>query len=65
MDGQVHVRGLRVGTPRLGQQGTSHADLEPVLGSYQVGDDATVVTPGNDAGEEQVQLTVTPARSTP
>ena len=66
---------------------TVRADLEPVLGSYQVGDDATIVikdvffpegtqfdvritgievTPGNDAGEEQVQLTVTPeARSTP
>ncbi|MFI1355394.1 hypothetical protein ACH4TV_17755 [Streptomyces sp. NPDC020898] len=65
---------------------TVRADLEPVLGSYQVGDDATVVikdaffpegtqfdvritgievTPGNDAGEEQVQLTVTPGnRST-
>ncbi|MGW0758090.1 hypothetical protein ACWD1Y_16680 [Streptomyces sp. NPDC002814] len=60
---------------------TVRADLDPVLGSYQVGDDATVVikdvffpegtqfdvritgievTPGNDAGEEQVQLTVTP-----
>jgi hypothetical protein len=60
---------------------TVRADLEPVLGSYQVGDDALVVikdvffpegirfgvritgievTPGNDAGEEQVQLTVTP-----
>ncbi|MFG3290494.1 hypothetical protein ACGF3G_17025 [Streptomyces sp. NPDC048179] len=65
---------------------TVRADLEPVLGSYQVGDDATVVikdvffpegthfdvritgievTPGNDAGEEQVQLTVTPAANTP
>jgi len=65
---------------------TVRADLDPVLGSYQVGDDATVVikdvffpegvqfdvritgievTPGNDAGEEQVQLTVTPTRSTP
>ncbi|WP_105972677.1 hypothetical protein [Streptomyces geranii] len=66
---------------------TVRADLEPVLGSYQVGDDATVVikdvffpegvqfdvritgievTPGNDAGEEQVQLTVTPGTgSTP
>ena len=65
---------------------TVRADLEPVLGSYQVGDDATVVikdvffpegthfdvritgmevTPGNDAGEEQVQLTVTPATNIP
>ncbi|GAA3811483.1 hypothetical protein ACFS5L_32190 [Streptomyces phyllanthi] len=65
---------------------TVRADLEPVLGSYQVGDDATVVikdvyfpegthfdvritgiqvTPGNDADEEQVQLTVMPFRSTP
>ncbi|MFI0514710.1 hypothetical protein RKD19_006473 [Streptomyces canus] len=65
---------------------TVRADLEPVLGSYQVGDDALVVikdvffpegtrfgvritgievTPGNDAGEEQVQLTVTPATGTP
>ncbi|MFJ9149738.1 hypothetical protein ACIRP7_16990 [Streptomyces sp. NPDC102270] len=65
---------------------TVRADLEPVLGSYQVGDDALVVikdvffpggtrfgvritgievTPGNDAGEEQVQLTVTPATHIP
>jgi len=65
---------------------TVRADLDPVLGSYQVGDDALVVikdvffpegtrfgvritgievTPGNDAGEEQVQLTVTPATGTP
>ncbi|WP_053849622.1 hypothetical protein [Streptomyces sp. NRRL B-24085] len=65
---------------------TVRADLEPVLGSYQVGDDALVVikdvffpegvrfgvritgievTPGNDAGEEQVQLTVTPATDIP
>ncbi|MFF7280140.1 hypothetical protein [Streptomyces griseorubiginosus] len=65
---------------------TVRADLDPVLGSYQVGDEALVVikdvffpegarfgvritgievTPGNDAGEEQVQLTVTPATSTP
>jgi hypothetical protein len=65
---------------------TVRADLEPVLGSYQVGDDATVVikdvffpegtqfdvritgievTPGNDAGEEQVRLTVTPTMNTP
>ncbi|GLP72323.1 hypothetical protein TUSST3_89410 [Streptomyces sp. TUS-ST3] len=65
---------------------TVRADLEPVLGSYQVGDDALVVikdvffpegtefgvritgievTPGNDAGEEQVQLTVTPVTGTP
>ncbi|MFJ2830893.1 hypothetical protein ACIPC1_25565 [Streptomyces sp. NPDC087263] len=65
---------------------TVRADLEPVLGSYQVGDDATVVikdvffpegthfdvriigievTPGSDAGEEQVQLTVTPTTNTP
>ncbi|MFF7054299.1 hypothetical protein ACFY94_38675 [Streptomyces griseorubiginosus] len=65
---------------------TVRADLDPVLGSYQVGDDALVVikdvffpegtrfgvritgievTPGNDAGEEQVQLTVTPATPAP
>ncbi|MER6009388.1 hypothetical protein [Streptomyces bluensis] len=65
---------------------TVRADIEPVLGSYQVGDDATVVvkdtffpegahfdvritgiqvTPGNNAGEEEVQLTVMPIRSTP
>jgi hypothetical protein len=60
---------------------TVRADLEPVLGSYQVGDDAHVVirdgffpdgkefqvrilaldvTPGDDAGEELVRLTVSP-----
>ncbi|MEV7091146.1 hypothetical protein AB0O07_35695 [Streptomyces sp. NPDC093085] len=65
---------------------TARADREPLLGSYQVGDEATVVvrdvffpdgtqfdvritgievTPGNDAGEEQVQLTVTPIRRLP
>jgi hypothetical protein len=75
-----------VSTPVVLPELTVRADLEPVLGSYQVGDDALVVikdvffpegirfgvritgievTPGNDAGEEQVQLTVTPATDIP
>ncbi|MGW1212384.1 hypothetical protein ACWD5F_22495 [Streptomyces sp. NPDC002499] len=75
-----------VSTPVVLPELTVRADLEPVLGSYQVGDDATVVikdvffpegthfdvritgievTPGGDAGEEQVQLTVTPATNIP
>lgn len=60
---------------------TVRGDLDPVLGSYQVGDHALIVvrdeffpkgtqfqvrvvaievTPGDDAGEEQVRLTVSP-----
>jgi hypothetical protein len=78
---------VAVSSPVVLPELTVRADIEPVLGSYRVGDDATVVikdmffpegtrfdvritglevTPGNDAGEEQVQLTVTPTReSTP
>lgn len=75
-----------VSSPVVLPELTVRADREPVLGSYQVGDDATVVikdtffpegthfdvrvtgiqvTPGNDAGDEEVQLTVMPLRSTP
>ncbi|HEX6468500.1 MAG TPA: hypothetical protein VF069_05340 [Streptosporangiaceae bacterium] len=65
---------------------TVRADLDPVLGSYHVGDDALIVindaffaagvqfsariigiavTPGDDAAEEEVQLTVSPLQNGP
>jgi hypothetical protein len=76
--GELASRRRPVVLPEL----TVRADLDPMLGSYAVGDDARLViddpffadgtvdvtvrimgvevTPGDDAGQEQVTLTVTP-----
>lgn len=76
--GELAVRRRPVVLPEL----TVRADLDPVVGSYSVGDDARVliddpffagdlldvtvrllgfsVTPGDDAGQEEVVLTVAP-----
>jgi hypothetical protein len=76
--GELAARRRPVVLPEL----TVRADLDPVVGSYSVGDDARVViddpffpgeqlditvrvlglevTPGDDAGQEQVKLTVAP-----
>jgi hypothetical protein len=76
--GELAARRRPVVLPEL----TVRADLDPVVGTYSVGDDARIViddpffpgeqlditvrvlglevTPGDDAGEEQVKLTVAP-----
>ncbi|TDV47853.1 hypothetical protein [Actinophytocola oryzae] len=76
--GELAARRRPVVLPEL----TVRADLDPVVGSYSVGDDARIViddpffageqldvtvrilglevTPGDDAGQEQVTLTVAP-----
>lgn len=76
--GELAARRRPVVLPEL----TVRADLDPVVGSYSVGDDARIViddpyfpgeqldvtvrviglevTPGDDAGQEQVKLTVAP-----
>jgi len=81
--GELEARRRPVVLPEL----TVRADLEPIVGSYDVGDDMRViiddpffaaghedvtvrllsfeVTPGDDAGLEQVTLTVTPIREPP
>lgn len=80
--GELSVRRRPVVLPEL----TVRADLDPVVGSYSVGDDARVlvddpffagdlldvtvrilglsVTPGDDAGQEEVVLTVAPILGT-
>ncbi|MBB5852231.1 hypothetical protein ACFQ05_03010 [Amycolatopsis umgeniensis] len=80
--GELAVRRRPVVLPEL----TVRADLDPIVGSYSVGDDARVliddpffagdlldvtvrilgfsVTPGDDAGQEEVVLTVAPILGT-
>lgn len=78
VNGELAARRRPVVLPEL----TVRADLDPVVGTYSVGDDARIivadpffageqlditvrilgleVTPGDDAGQEQVKLTVAP-----